>query len=321
MHYDVFNGDADGVIALLQLRLAEPKESTLITGVKRDIALLKRVPVQAGTEVTVLDISMEKNQPALDDLLAAGATVQYFDHHRPGVIPQHQGLQASIDMDPNTCTALLVDAALNGQFRLWAITAAYGDNMIASADRLAEEAGLSSAQSALLREFGVLLNYNGYGAEVADLHFAPDALFEALLPYRDPFDAIADPASPYHTLKQAYAEDMAKAEAAQLLAEDAVSAVYLLGGEPWCRRVSGVFGNELANRHPSRAHAVLTENADGSYLVSVRAPLENKDGADEVCVAFPTGGGRKGAAGINRLPADSLDDFIQCLSRRYKPSN
>ena len=38
MHYDVFNGDADGIIALLQLRLSAPnssetQESTLITGV------------------------------------------------------------------------------------------------------------------------------------------------------------------------------------------------------------------------------------------------------------------------------------------------
>ncbi|GHD53921.1 hypothetical protein SAMN05216429_101155 [Marinobacter persicus] len=30
--YDVFNGDADGICALIQLRLAEPAETTLITG-------------------------------------------------------------------------------------------------------------------------------------------------------------------------------------------------------------------------------------------------------------------------------------------------
>ena len=41
--YDVFNGDADGICALLQLRLAAPADSTLITGVKRDIDLLKPV--------------------------------------------------------------------------------------------------------------------------------------------------------------------------------------------------------------------------------------------------------------------------------------
>ena len=45
MHFDVFNGDADGIIALTQLRLAEPKDSQLITGIKRDIALLSQVDV------------------------------------------------------------------------------------------------------------------------------------------------------------------------------------------------------------------------------------------------------------------------------------
>jgi len=34
-YYDVFNGDADGICALHQLRLAEPREATLVTGVKR----------------------------------------------------------------------------------------------------------------------------------------------------------------------------------------------------------------------------------------------------------------------------------------------
>jgi len=45
MDYDVFNGDADGICALIQLRRADPKpDATLITGVKRDIELLERVP-------------------------------------------------------------------------------------------------------------------------------------------------------------------------------------------------------------------------------------------------------------------------------------
>ncbi|MGL6056659.1 MAG: DHH family phosphoesterase, partial [Vibrio metschnikovii] len=52
MHYDVFNGDADGIIALLQLRLAEPIESQLVTGVKRDIQLLKKLTVNPGDSVT-----------------------------------------------------------------------------------------------------------------------------------------------------------------------------------------------------------------------------------------------------------------------------
>ena len=40
MDYDVFNGDADGICALIQLRLVEPRpDATLVTGVKRDIQL------------------------------------------------------------------------------------------------------------------------------------------------------------------------------------------------------------------------------------------------------------------------------------------
>ena len=64
-HYDVFNGDADGICSLQQLRLHTPKNSQLITGLKRDIELLSRVEVEAGDEITVLDVSMEKNKPAL----------------------------------------------------------------------------------------------------------------------------------------------------------------------------------------------------------------------------------------------------------------
>ena len=58
--FDVFNGDADGLCALQQIRLAEPADSTLVTGVKRDIALLLRVEAGEGDRVTVLDVSLER---------------------------------------------------------------------------------------------------------------------------------------------------------------------------------------------------------------------------------------------------------------------
>ena len=45
-NYDVFNGDADGICALQQLRLNDPIESKLITGVKRDIQLLDHVEIR-----------------------------------------------------------------------------------------------------------------------------------------------------------------------------------------------------------------------------------------------------------------------------------
>jgi hypothetical protein len=60
-----FNGDADGLCALQQLRLVDPRGATLVTGVKRDIQLLRRVNAATGDEVTVLDISLDANRERL----------------------------------------------------------------------------------------------------------------------------------------------------------------------------------------------------------------------------------------------------------------
>jgi hypothetical protein len=95
------------------------------------------------------------------------------------------------------------------------------------------------------------------------------------------------------------------------------TAVYILPDTAWARRVSGVYSNDLASAHPGRGHAVLTEKPNGNYLVSVRAPLHDKQGAAELCMQFPTGGGRAAAAGINDLPRDSLETFIAAFDRAY----
>ena len=317
MHFDVFNGDADGIISLLQLRLTKPKESTLITGVKRDISLLKQVDAEKATSVTVLDISMEKNAEALNAIIARNIDIFYVDHHRAGEIPSSSHLTAVVDTDANTCTSLLVNQHLDNKYPLWAVVAAYGDNMTASADQLAGELSLSDKQKNQLKNLGVYINYNGYGRTVEDLHFHPAKLYLELLEYENPFDLIADKNSPYFVLEQGYKADMEKANRAKVLAETTSCKVVELADEPWARRISGVFGNELANASPDKAHAVLTLNADDSYTVSVRAPLNNKVGADEVCTQFPTGGGRAGAAGINALPQQMLGEFIEKLSEYY----
>lgn len=319
MHYDVFNGDADGIIALLQLRLAQPKETTLVTGVKRDIQLLDKVSPQPGDSVTVLDISMEKNRAALESLLDGGVSVFYADHHRAGDIPGHPLLDAHINLDANMCTALIVDQWLDGRFHFWAITAAFGDNLIATAQQLATQAGLDDKQAAQLQELGTLINYNGYGAKIEDLHYHPAALFNTLLAYDDPFAVIADKHSPYWQLKAAYHADMERALSVEASYRSPTLSVFELPDEPAARRISGVYGNALANQSPHSAHAVLTQNPDGTFLVSLRAPLNNKHGAGAICSAFATGGGREGAAGINALPANQLATFIEQVEAYYQP--
>lgn len=328
MHFDVFNGDADGIIALIQLRLAEPKESTLITGVKRDISLLKQVkptiadPTTADStianSITVLDISLEKNIDALNLHLENNTNIFYIDHHRAGDIPRSEHLTTLINTDANTCTSLLVNEYLKGAYAHWAVAAAFGDNMTQSAITLAESIGLTKIQQEQLKALGIYINYNGYGRDVEDLHFHPAELYKALLRYENPLDLIAEPDSIFHQLEKAYQQDMQQAATAKVLAESDVSKVVQLEDAPWARRVSGVFGNDLANQSPNKAHAVLTLNQDGTYTVSVRAPLNNKQGADEVCIQFPTGGGRAGAAGINNLPQDLLTTFINTLNNYYQ---
>ena len=317
MYYDIFNGDADGIIALLQLRLANPVESKLVTGVKRDIQLVQTVEASKGDTLTILDISMEKNIGGVVKALEQGASVFYADHHRSGDIPEHENLDAHIDLDANTCTALIVDKLLAGKYHAWAITAAYGDNLIAKADQLAAQAGVSKKQASQLKELGTLINYNGYGAVVGDLHFDPAELYRSLLAYPSPFDLIADLDSPFYKLQNAYQDDMAKAQAISAKHQSSSLSVFELPNEAWSRRISGVYGNLLANQSPDSAHAVLTLNEDNTYLVSLRAPLNNKQGAGEICSSFNTGGGRAAAAGINALPVEDLALFISKVESHY----
>lgn len=316
--YDVFNGDADGICALIQLRLNDPKESTLITGIKRDIALLQQVDVDTATDVTVLDVSMEKNIKALNSLLAKGCQVFYVDHHRSGDIPADENLNAIINLAPDVCTSLLVNGHLKNKYAHWAVVGAYGDNLKNSANLLADQIGMTEDEKVLAERFGILINYNGYGAHVDDLHFHPKDLYERLVKHKTPLDLISHEPEVFKRLDDGYNGDMQRvSELAPKKATD-IAAVYMLPNAPWARRVSGVFGNDLANQYPDRAHAILTEKPEGGYLVSIRAPLNNKTGADEIASQFATGGGRAAAAGINHLDGPESERFINLFLAFYE---
>lgn len=318
---DVFNGDADGLCALHQLRLADPRPGAeLVTGVKRDIGLLAPLAAAGltGAEITVLDLSLAVNREALDTLLAANR-VLYIDHHYVGELPVSANLTAHIQPDPEICTSLIVDRLLKGRHRAWAVVGAFGDNLHAAARHAAAPLNLTSNELAGLRELGELLNYNGYGQTTSDLYFHPATLYSSMKAYRDPRDFLA--ASPaLARLRRGFQEDMAQARRAAPLQESAAGVIYRLPNQPWCRRVAGVFMNEKAREDQSRAHALLVENNDGSLLASVRSPLLRRTGADELCRAFPSGGGRPAAAGINNLPAQLLPGFLELFAETFGKS-
>lgn len=316
MYFDIFNGDADGICALHQLRLAKPIESQLVTGVKRDINLLAKVDAGKGDILTVLDISLDKNRKALLELLEAGAQISYFDHHFAGDIPEHRNLEANIDTQSNICTSLLVNDALQGKFLSWAVTAAFGDNLFESAVIAATPLNLSSDQLEQLKKLGTCINYNGYGTSLDDLFFHPAELYKKIKPYANPFDFI-ETDDAFKLLSAGYEEDMLKAASIGSTSNQKSGSVYILPDEKWARRVSGIYGNDLAQNNPDKAHAILTHKGDKTYQVSIRAPLKTKTGADTLCRQFETGGGRQAAAGINELPFSELDTFIKLFHQHF----
>jgi hypothetical protein len=316
-YIDVFNGDADGICALHQLRLHDPRpDAHLVSGVKRDITLLDQLTDVKDATITVLDISLDRNRRSLELLLDRKNTIFYADHHFAGTIPETKQLTAHIDPQPLTCTSLIIHPLLDEQYAPWAVVGAFGDNLDEPAIRLATRIGLNKTAIQQLRETGILLNYNGYGAQIEDLFFAPDELFCRVQPYLDPL-AFFHESEALQTLRNGYRQDMEQAMAFAPVHADKVGRMFELPAKSWARRVAGVFSNTLAREQPTLAHALLTTNSDGSLRISVRAPLQTRTGADVLCRKFPTGGGRAAAAGINELPAEQRDAFIQAFSDQF----
>lgn len=322
----VFNGDADGLCAAHQLRLAggeQPQPAQVITGVKRDIGLLARCEAGAGDSVWVADISLDTNRAALERLLARGVQVIWFDHHYAGAIPVHANLRTHIDTSAAVCSSLLVDHHLAGRYRAWAVTAAFGDNLDEPARDAARSIGLTPEipeavnPLAALAELGVLMNYNAYGDTVTDLQVNPAQLFERIAPFADPREFLAHDTFA-QDLRAAMQADLAAAHAAPLLMDSAAAAAVELPDAPWARRAQGVFANQLARAQPQRAHAIVVRLNDG-YSVSVRAPLAAPSGADALCRQFASGGGRAGAAGINHLPSAALHRFLAAFGQAFAP--
>jgi len=322
MHrYYVFNGDADGLCALQQLRLTAPASErdqpfTLVTGVKRDIALLDRVNAGPGDACTVLDISLDVNRAGLERLLAAGASVRYFDHHFSGDIPANPKLDAHIDLAANVCTSLIVDRYLEGRCRPWAVVGAFGDSLVEEGKALAQAAGIPAAATERLAALGVAINYNAYGETIEDLHVPPAALAAEMLKYPDPLE-FAQKSKTYRALAEGYRDDLGRARALDPFRKAEGAIVFLLPDAPWARRVTGTLANDLAKIYVQSALAIVSHKTDGGFLVSLRVPRDSAVSAEAFCRQFPTGGGRKTAAGINHLPAEAFEGFVAAFETQF----
>jgi hypothetical protein len=311
MHVEVFNGDADGLCALRQWRAQHGKAELSITGVKRDIALVQHVPQQA-TDVAIFDVSHRVNEAATAQRITT-ASIHYFDHHQVGNLPQNPNFHGHIDTDPMVCTAVLVWRHFAGSLPDWAITGAFGDNLLRTATSLSD-ANQTTLQR--LEELGVLLNYNGYGTSIEDLHLHPAELADELDRYPNA-ETCAQQSTMVQHLRQGYAQDLAHIAALPTYADFGDSVVYLMPDTPWARRMSGTFANQAAQLRPNVAVAIAVPKSDNSVNLSIRAPLENPLGAAGLAAQFPNGGGRAAAAGINNLPINQLDSFTETFRAHF----
>jgi hypothetical protein len=316
-----FNGDADGLCALQQLRLAEPDarraDVALVTGVKRDIALLERVKATAGDLCTVLDVSLDVNRKGLLALLDAGVKVRYFDHHFAGEMPAQGQLEAHIDPSPTVCTSLIVDRYLQGRFQSWAVVGLFGDSLTEEGRTLASKVGLAPAATDMLKQLGVAINYNAYGESIEDLHVPPVELAHEMLPYEDPL-AFAEKSATFRRLADGYRADMERCKQLAPMRETAGAIAYLLPDAAWARRASGTLANDLAKANAGSAIAIISPKSNGNYLVSIRVPKDASTSAEAFCRQFPTGGGRRTAAGINDLPSADLGRFASLFEEQFR---
>ena len=79
MRWFAYNGDADGICSMVQWGLVNGVDGQRITGVKRDIELLKRIDAKEGDELIVMDISLARNSSTASKLENNGVTIQWFD--------------------------------------------------------------------------------------------------------------------------------------------------------------------------------------------------------------------------------------------------
>ena len=307
-NYDVFNGDTDGIFAWHQLRLTHPRDAEIVTGVKRDVNLASKVNAEEGDLVTIMDVSHAKNRKDVQRILDSGAIIEYFDHHDPKELIEHPNITYQINTEPNISTGLIVNSHVNGQNQLWSIATAFGDNHLDLAMSMAKSESLSDEQVLILKQIGLVVNYNSYGQTIEDLFYSPEEIAEAARACGSDIFKFLEQGDIFSTLLENFNADMSSAVCQEPFSISENGVIYTLPNEAWTHRIMGSFSNHLVSTNKNLACAIAVLNSDGTYRISVRSSINNPHGAGNLCGNFG-GGGREKAGGINNLPASDMNTF------------
>ena len=287
MRWYAYNGDADGICSMVQWGLVYGIEGQRVTGVKRDIELLERVNPNPNDEIIVMDISLARNHARAVELSTQGFDITWFDHHLAG--DPIDAIATHIDTSSDVCTARIVEKYL-GVESDWAQVALHGD-------------GLSPhSNKPEFKELGELLNYNGYGADLSDLHFHPDDLLLLCLQAKTPQNFMDTQA--FMTLKNGFEADLSNAKNIE-----PSNGYYVLPDESWARRVVGVMAHRI-NERGDGPHVIAIDKGE-TLQVSIRG----REGIGELCKMFG-GGGRATAGGIDALPKSEITALMKEVNSR-----
>ena len=271
---------------MVQWGLVHGIEGHRITGVKRDIRLLDRITPQAGDDIVVMDISLARNHD-LASALSQEHPILWFDHHLAG--EKIEAIECHINTGPNVCTARMVESYL-GVESDWAQVALHGD-------------GLSQHSTMPeFKELGELLNYNGYGSTLSDLHFHPDELMLACLQAGTPQQFMQTEV--FANLRNGFAMDMGKSASIKM-----DSGIHMLPDEPWARRVVGVLAHRI-NESGSGPHVIAIDKGE-----TLQVSLRGQQGIGELASMFG-GGGRATAGGIDSLPKGEVTALMNEVNAR-----
>lgn len=315
IHYDIFNGDADGIVSLHQYRMHFPvAKSHLVTGVKRDVELLRHMRLVKHSRLTVFDISHKTNEAHVQGILSNNNRIVWFDHHAAGMVYPSNMFRLTFDTSPNICTNMLVDSYVDGLYRPWTIVGAFGDNLHEQAEEL--NPGFNDMKMGYLKEIGETLNYNGYGNTENDLTVHPKDVYKDLSKYDSPFD-YRRKSDVYDMIHHQKCMDHHELKGSEIMHESWTGKVVLLPDSEASVRYSGIYSNQLSTDTPNQAFLILTKIDGDNYRVSIRAPKSRPHGASALADNFETGGGREKAAGINRLPKNQLNVLIDLFEQQF----
>jgi hypothetical protein len=285
LEIDVFNGDADGLFAAHQLRLAEPgpdpAAGAVVTGLKREIACSNRIDVPAGRRDATARASTSRSAATAPRSSAcsrrarpcAGSTTTM-----PATCPRHPRLRAHIDTAPETCTSLIVDRELRGAIGAGQWPRPSATTSAPSPTRSAADAGADRGRTgaaARTRRGGQLQRLRRDARRRADRAGGAVCAAGRVMPIRSTSFATTR-SSP--NWPRAGAADLAGAVQLRPWRQCGGGAVFVLPDEGWSRRVLGSFRQPAGRAFVDSAFAVLKARAEGGYLASVRAPAGAAEG-------------------------------------------